>query len=153
MSRLYSSLAGLAPGYYRCICNRLLDHSQLSAWKVRQNFTGFLSTVFDVHIFSYPSDSQKHYSKDQVLRCSLFNHPLHQRLKKDLTSIFAHSLRVFWPPTRSVLEHQLHRVRLDYPICGKDLGLPGPSIVSCKRGNPSHFARFFSSRFLELLGE
>jgi hypothetical protein len=42
---------------------------------------------------------------------------------------------------------------LDNPICGKDLGLPGPSIVSCEGGDPSCFARIFSSVSLEMLGE
>ena len=58
-----------------------------------------------------------------------------------------------WPPTQRASHHKLHRASLENPICGKDLGLPGPSKVSCKRGNPSYFARLFSSLSPELLGE
>ena len=74
-----------------------------------------LSTVFDVHIFSHPSDFQKHCAKD-------------------LFSVAALEILV---STQKALYHVLHPGgltldSLDNPICGKDLGLPGPSNVCCK---------------------
>ena len=75
----------------------------------------FVNCIFDVLIFGHPSDFQKHCAKD-------------------LFSVAALEILV---STQKALYHVLHPGgltldSLDNPICGKDSGLPGPSIVSVK---------------------
>ena len=62
-------------------------------------------------IFSHPSDFQKHCAKD-------------------LFSVAA--LEILVSTQRVLSSSQAALDSLDNPICGKDLGLPGPFIVSCE---------------------
>jgi hypothetical protein len=62
-------------------------------------------------IFSHPSDFQKHYAKD-------------------LFDILGRCLRDPGLDAESASSSQAALDSLDNPICGKELGLPGPSIVS-----------------------
>ena len=42
-----SSLAGLAPGYHRCICNRLLDHSYFIQYLTPEWKPGYMETILE----------------------------------------------------------------------------------------------------------
>jgi hypothetical protein len=107
-----SSLAGLAPGYFRCFCNCLSRPQLVDSVESSIELYRLLSTVFDVLIFSHPSDLQKHCAKDLFVVAAL--------------EIMVSTQRVLH---HRVLHWLAHTVldSLDNPICGKDLGLPGPS--------------------------
>ena len=65
-----SSLACLAPGYFRCFCNRVSRPQLVYSVESSIDLYRLLSTVFGVLIFSHPSDLQKQCAKRSILgRC------------------------------------------------------------------------------------